>query len=276
MKVGMILVDCKTVPPEMYDEKYYLTDCGGYKEFISSQGLEPVFRINEALAMGTVKPGMKVLDVGCGRGEILIQCALLGAYPTGIDYSADAVKIAAGAINALPQECRDRIELRQEDARRMNFAGSSFDVVFMLDIVEHLYPDELQQALAEVNRVLRPGGLLVIHTAPNIWYCNYGYQMVRLIFNFKNYLLGNKEGYNPRIHPSMEGMNRIVHVNLQNPVALKRTLEQAGFISRLSVKDDGLLTGRNPMNKVFNRIFRSYPLRMFFSFSIYLRAEKVR
>ena len=65
------------------------------------------------------------------------------------------------------------------DAKGLPFDSAHFDRVLMFDVVEHLYPWELDRALAEIRRVLTSDGRLVIHTAPNRWYDKYAYPIVR-------------------------------------------------------------------------------------------------
>src|SRR3954469_15115857 len=73
-----------SVPSTLYTQEYFLTACEGYDEFIASEGEHLSRRLNAAFALANVEHGMKVLDVGCGRGEILRHCAQLGADAYGI------------------------------------------------------------------------------------------------------------------------------------------------------------------------------------------------
>ena len=79
------------VPSTLYTEEYFRTACEGYDEFNTSEGEHLSRRLAAAFELAEVTPGMQVLDVGCGRGEILRHCAQLGADAYGIDYAAVAV-----------------------------------------------------------------------------------------------------------------------------------------------------------------------------------------
>src|SRR5258708_3633772 len=81
----------ESVPSTLYTEEYFLTACEGYNEFIATEGEHLSRRLDAAFALAAVESGMKVLDVGCGRGEILRHCARLGADAYGIDYAIVAV-----------------------------------------------------------------------------------------------------------------------------------------------------------------------------------------
>ncbi len=211
-----------TVPSEFYDEEYFLNACEGYAEFKSSAGEYLSRRLEEALRVAGVAAGMRILDVGCGRGEILRHIWQLGAQPFGVDYAAVAVRFSRQVMLA---ETEDTIHVQQANARQLPFPAATFDRVLMLDIVEHLYPQELYEALAEAYRVLKPGGRLIVHTAPNIWYDRYAYRGVRLVRR----LLGQGENYprNPRAFLVPENVR--VHVNEQSGLSLRRNLRRAKF-----------------------------------------------
>jgi ubiquinone/menaquinone biosynthesis C-methylase UbiE len=155
------------VPPDIYDDDYFLTNCNGFQQYVDSHGRDPAPRLKRAMELSAVQAGESVLDVGCGRGELLVQCALRGADATGIDYAEAAVRLAREAVDALDAALSGSVTVRQMDARRLGFPDGTFDAVFMTDVIEHLYPAELDQVMAEVRRVLKPSGRVLIHTAPN-------------------------------------------------------------------------------------------------------------
>ena len=83
-----------SVPSTKYDEAYFLTACEGYQEFLDSEGAHLSRRLGQALEVADVKAGMCILDVGCGRAEILQHRARLGAKAYGIDYAWTAVRLS--------------------------------------------------------------------------------------------------------------------------------------------------------------------------------------
>ena len=98
-----------------------------------------------------------MLDVGCGRGELLALLREAGVEARGVDADADMVAYARG----------EGLEVEQADARRVprgrsttaRSAGSS-----PAQVVEHLPPATLVRLLELAARKLRPGGLLVAET----------------------------------------------------------------------------------------------------------------
>ncbi len=208
-----------SLPSTLYTEDYFLNACEGYTEFVESQGERLSRRLSEAFAYAAVKPGMQVLDVGCGRGEILRHVTKLGARAYGIDYAEVAVKLSREATRNEPTP----IGVYRTDAKRLPYSSGAFDRVLMFDVVEHLFPWELDAALKDAQRVLRPLGMIVVHTAPNRWYDQYAYPVVRGVRRVQ----GKQYPANPRalnVEANVE-----VHVNEQSIVSLRRYLQRAGF-----------------------------------------------
>ena len=227
MKAALDVERIQSVRPERYDEAYFLGSCEGYAEFIATEGAHLSRRLSQAFEVARVRPGMRVLDVGCGRGEILRHCARLGAQVHGVDYAPVAARIAR-RLATRDGDTRDAVGVYLADAKELPFPGSSFDRVLMFDLVEHLHPWELDLVLAEARRVLRPDGRLIIHTAPNVWYDRYAYPVVR----FVRTLMDQGVDY-PKDPRAIVLANLDVHVNEQSALSLWRVLGRAGFRARV-------------------------------------------
>jgi ubiquinone/menaquinone biosynthesis C-methylase UbiE len=155
----------RPIPSEKYDRQYFEKLNKGYREFVLREQFHPAYY--QALDFVGLQGGERVLDLGCGRGELVYLTALRGCECVGIDFSSAAVEMARDLLQTLPENFREKADIRQMDVKQLNFADEVFDAVFMLDIVEHLHPWELKAALAEAARVLRPEGRLLIYTSPN-------------------------------------------------------------------------------------------------------------
>ncbi len=253
-----------------YPEEYFLTEANGCKEYLATKGLVLPPRLKSVWDYLNVRPGLRVLDVGCGRGEILVHCGLQNAQSVGIDYSPAALKLAHYAISEIAKtEAAFRVPyLIMGDAQKMPFPDNTFDRVVMSDIVEHLYQDELESALEEVRRVLVTGGILLIHTMPNLWYYRYGYPLFRLVRK----LQGVQLPANPRERYRFGE----VHVNEQTPRTLDATLSRIGFSRwRIWLHDYRDYAGHSPLMKSVMRLFTHLPgLKRIFCDDIFAIAYK--
>lgn len=109
----------------------------------------------EALAL---RAGESVLDAGCGTG-LLIQgmSSTIGVDGriVGIDFSDDMLELARNRCDGI-----DNIELRQGSITQLPFEDNSFDAVSCIQTL--LYVDEVETALSELYRVLKPGGRVAV------------------------------------------------------------------------------------------------------------------
>jgi ubiquinone/menaquinone biosynthesis C-methylase UbiE len=209
-----------------YTRDYYLSSCQGHEEFISSKGKILPLRLSLPLELAQLSEGMQVIDIGCGRGEIIIHSAMKGSLAWGIDYAYHALELAKEVVNDFTDsQIQRNIGLQQADARKLPFSDASADVVFMLDVVEHLLPEELRAALGEVWRILKPGGQVVIHTMPNLWYYRIGYPIYRLLQRLR--------GESLPADPRQRWEYSHVHVNEQTPRNLKTALRASKFSTRV-------------------------------------------
>jgi SAM-dependent methyltransferase len=112
----------------------------------------------------TLGPGRTALDIGCGPGFATTHLARRGLFVDAIDASARMVglTLARARSEGLDRHVRGTIS----DIRALSFADAAFDVVLAVGVSEWLA--SLEQPLAEVARVLKPGGYLVF-TADNGW-----------------------------------------------------------------------------------------------------------
>ena len=216
------------VPPDFYDESYFREWCAGYAEWVASDGAEIAGLYPGSLARAGLVPGETLVDFVTGRGELLVSAVRAGARrAVGVDYSADAVRLARHTLEVNGVE--DRAEVVLADSRRIPVADGFADLVTMLDVVEHLPPEELAATLSEAHRIVRPGGRIFVHTFPTKTVYDVTYRWQR------------------RLRPSRlrtwprdprNDFERRLHVNEQTKQSLRRSLQAAGFV-QVSVETGG-------------------------------------
>lgn len=225
----------RNVPSDVYNEHYYWEEDGpfGWRRFLETRGQHRTLDGSYLLSLGQLKDGMRMLDVGCGRGEFVFRCTqdhdVLGV---GIDYSVTAMNIARNIVfEFASEEQKAKMLFVRADAQRLPFSDGSFDVIFSHHVVEHLYPKQLERMLSECNRLLRDNGRLVLETGPNLWRLRYGFHITRLAYRIPflgeiyRRMMEVKEI--PRQAKTAEDAR--YHIGEQSVPSLKRVLWKNGF-----------------------------------------------
>jgi SAM-dependent methyltransferase len=110
-------------------------------------------------AHGALAPGKRGLDVGCGDGVMLYKILRAGGQVLGVDLSLAGLRIARAEIE---RRSGKPPALTRASATVLPFASGSVDFVTSIEVIEHLA--DAGGHLAEIRRVLRPGGVLVVTT----------------------------------------------------------------------------------------------------------------
>lgn len=258
------------IAPEVYDDEYFLSDrCEGFDDFVDGE----LSRVKqEEFALLDVSAGHHVLDAGVGRGELLRNCAELGATVAGIDYAEASITIAKKTLADV-----EGADLRLGSVTELPWANDSFDRIMFGDVIEHLVPEDVDSALAEFHRTLKPGGVLIIHTAPNLRFLKYGWPLAKLPLR----VMGNKDMIAALDHWIDE--SKRYHVNEQTTGMMRRSLKQAGFVKpKVWIGSDIARSGSHHLTSglqsgaggLGSRIAGKWPLRLLFGNDLYARAVK--
>ena len=126
---------------------------------LMSLGMDRSWR-RATVEMAAAEKPCAILDIATGTGDLAIQLArtMTGAHVTGVDLSEGM--IAAGRRKVADAGLQDRVDLRNADALALPFADNSFDVITVAFGVRNF--EHLDAGYAEMHRVLRPGGLLLV------------------------------------------------------------------------------------------------------------------
>ena len=178
---------------ELYDE-------GWRKELRAGKEERGNLQTNlEFLALTDVlRPGDRVLEIGCGIGSLVSELSRKGYDTTGIDISGEAIEYGRKKYGD--------IHLEVQAAEALPYEDESFDAVLSFDLFEHIAG--IDRHISEVSRVLRPGG-------------HYLFQTPNKLSNVVYETLWTRSLQWRRYHPS-----------LHSPGQLRRRLARHGFETR--------------------------------------------
>lgn len=176
-----------------------------------------------------IKPteGQRVLEVGCGAGNVLEQ--IVGADLTGIDLSEHLLEKARVRL-------RHRARLLKADAASLPFDDGWFGVVYCTEVLEHVL--DPRAVIREMRRVLRPDGVAVV-SIPN----------EAVINEIKRYALDNPIGHRllnerPGTYHSSSRMDEEWHLHAFDLKLLKCICEDVFRIDRLAAIPSAILPVR--------------------------------
>ena len=247
------------VDPSIYDKDYFLKDNEGWREWERNieTDLHPKFK--RALGLAGPLKGKNILDIGCGRAELVYYCVKQGARACGIDYSPAAIEIAARTIERLPEALRPSARAILGDIGTYD-PPDKYDIVFMIEIAEHMHDWQLKEGFEKIDKILSPDGKLIIMT-PNYLYEKILSPLKRILnipgncIKWPMRILRGR--YKPKSFKELAGkifrvamdrgeLNRKMHVNVTTRETLKRLL--SGFDVKIWCEDHSknalsLLTG---------------------------------
>jgi len=169
---------------------------------------------------------IKVLDIGCGIGNYLEELLQRGYSVTGVDVSVNMLQISRDRL----QKYLSYPPLSLSDVEKLPFNNNEFDIILCIGVLEYLKTDD--KAIAEISRVLKPGGRLFV-SLPNIisiknfldpyYFFSRGSKFIfRKIFRIKSIKKTNIELKD--IALNSEFINRRFFLRQLNPILTKNNL----------------------------------------------------
>lgn len=134
--------------PKLFNEQYFFETYNGHDDFIKGKISA---RYRRALEFLKPEPGEKILDIGCGRGEIIWRCNEIGCYAIGLDISKASTLISKNFGIVL-----------LADASYLPFRDNIFYGVISLEVIGHLNTQECYICISEIYRILKKDGRIII------------------------------------------------------------------------------------------------------------------
>lgn len=136
--------------------------CGYFKEDDNTLFEAQVGKVDHILRKLHLKSGMTLLDIGCGWGFLLKRAVQhYGVKGVGITLSEEQYKKISREIEE--ENLKDRMEVRLMDYRELEKSGLTFDRVVSVGMLEHVGRGNYECFLENVEQVLKPGGLFLLH-----------------------------------------------------------------------------------------------------------------
>lgn len=154
--------------------------------------------------------GSRLLEIGCGAGNLLLQAAVPGSYPVALDLSMQALTFVRSRLEEAQSgpDAPAGFACTQAIGESLPFGDNSFECILLSEVIEHL--DAPQVSIREAARVLCPGGRLLI-TTPNY----------RSFWPLMEWAVDRLN-----MAPKMAGEQ---HISRFHPASLKRMLADSGL-----------------------------------------------
>lgn len=257
----------KTLNPKLYDKDYYLNICLGSDEFKKSGGKKLHPRLENLLKKLTITSTTKVLDIGCGRGDITLFISQKADQAIGIDYSKDAIELANSIKKNFPKTIQKKNEFKVMNAKKLEFPDNTFDLIICIDVLEHLYQPEVEEVMKEIKRVLKKDGILFLHTGTNKILYNYTYKYYTLPINkllTKIDKVLSKKQYNSLPNDPRTEEEKKQHVNEPTYFYLQKLKKRYKLEGKIETEIGYIKPVKNIKTQIYNFLIALYPISTIF------------
>lgn len=225
------------ISAEKFDREYFLSEAGGKKRLVEAVRTGDFSRLlhthvyQKAIELAHPKLTDRILDVGCGRGELAFMLAYRRVQVTGVDYSADSIQLCKELKGILPKRVQKKLSFKQANILddHLDLEIEGYDLIFFLDVIEHLTALEGEKALQNIYRLLRPGGRLVIHTN-NLLFEKVAYRVLAYFYHGLNAFTD----FGKRSIQAAKTPYEHLHINYYSKRTLEKALKSAGFSAKVT------------------------------------------
>ena len=202
----------------------------------------PLLSVDREFVLEHCRPVGKIIDLGCGPGRLALALAQAGYQPVGVDLAPEMLKVlgekAAAQGVAIPCVCGNLVELGMIADASFDHAACLFSTLGLI-----VGADARRQAVAHVYRLLKPGGVFVVHVH-NRWFNFWTGAGRRLLIKEMLAAWLGRGASGDYEMPAHQGIGRLT-MHLFTRREIVRLLQAAGFaiveMRPLSLRADGRL-----------------------------------
>lgn len=260
-----------SVNQKIFDKKYYYDICLGSEEFKKSGGRILDAKIKARIDQIYLTKTMNVLEIGCGRGDTALHIAEKVHSITGVDYAIEGIRIANSIRKKYPKKIQQKVHFSVMDATKLSFKTDQFDLVILIDTMDHLNRKEQERTMKEISRVLKKDGTVFIRTCTNrillsFTYRYYIYPMNRLLTWLDKKMKGVAYASLPKDPRSKE--QKIQHINESDYFSLQKLFNKYHFSSKITSEVGFLKETNGIRGTLYNFVITLYPFSQYYPLNI--------
>jgi cyclopropane fatty-acyl-phospholipid synthase-like methyltransferase len=204
----------------LYTETYFMESATGHDEFKIFDGRfeHLIDKFQMVITSLNLQRSDNFLDIGCGRGELVIYHAITGGNATGVDFSEEAIKLAEEKAAELKADCCFQVSSFERIDDKVKY-----NKIVSIDFIEHISAEEGKLFFSKCYNLLMDDGRLIVYTYPNTVRRRFGYKLIRLFSIIKGKPMPKKEPDTVSDHYKQ------YHLNEQSLFTLKNSARNAGF-----------------------------------------------
>ncbi len=260
-----------SVDQKIFDKDYYYNICLGFDKFKISGGKLLDSKLEERISQIHLTKTMDVLEIGCGRGDIALHIAKRVNSVHAIDYSVAGIRIAQNIRKGYPKTIQNKTYFHVMKATQIKFNDNQFDLVILIDVIDHLNIKEQEKTLGEISRVLKKDGILFVRTCTNRILLSYIYKYyIHPINIFLTWLDKKIKNVNYDALPQdpRTKEQKTQHINESDYFKINKLFKKHYFEGSIMSEVGFLKEGKGIRTYLYNFVTVLYPFSKFYPLNI--------
>jgi len=260
-----------SIDQKIFDKKYYYDVCLGSDIFKKSGGKLLDEKIKQRIEQLPLTKSMNVLEIGCGRGDTALHIAKRVHTVSAIDYSIEGVRIAKKIKKKYSQDIQQKVNFFVMSATKLKFKDNEFDLVVLIDTLDHLNSKEQEKTMNEISRVLKKEGILFVRTCTNrillsYIYPYYIYPVNRFLTWIDKKMKHIEYDSLPKDPRSKE--QKTQHVNESDYYKLEQLFKKHHYVGKIKSEVGFLKQKKGLRTSLYNFVIAFYPLSQYYPLNI--------